>query len=879
MEKEGLSIKEAAERLAKYGFNEIKDVSAISSIKIFLRQIKKNYIIYLLFAAMIISFFVGKSITAYAILGVILLIVVTGFVQEFRAERAVKALKGMISPVSIVIRNSEETEILSREIVPGDILVLRSGEKVPADCVILEEKDLILNESLLTGEAKEVRKTAAKNPDKSSEENTLFMGSFIMNGRVTARVTHTAMNTKFGQIAEMISTAEKELPLQKKINHISKYMALVAIVFSVLTGTIIFLTNPFSESLVVEVLILVIALTVSAFPEGFPVVLITALSSGAYKMAQKNAIVNRMSIIETLGETTVICSDKTGTITKGEMTVRKIFSDNNLFDVSGIGYDSKGSILRSNEQVKLEKEETLRLLIHNSVMCNDSRIERAGEDNSYHTIGAPTEASLLILAAKAGVHKEDLSFQRIEEIPFSSERKIMSVLCKFEKENYVFSKGAPELLIEHCKFIKRYNGVFKLSEQEKLRILKTNKGFASDSLRTLAFAYKTVKSFSKDHFESDLVFLGLVGIDDPPRDEVKQSIILCKRAGIQVKMITGDDKETAIAVSKAIGLSGRVLVGSDLDKISEEELSKIVGEISIFARVRPEHKLKIVKALKLNSEIVTMTGDGVNDAPALKEAHIGVAMGKNGTDVSRSVADLTLKDDNFATIITAIREGRTIFKNIRKFVSYQLSCNYAELLVLFVGALLSPLLGWQVPLLLALQILFMNLVTDDLPAITLSMNPASQDIMEEQPRKKKEILNKSLIIWMLIAAFSMAAITLAAFFVSFNILNQGIDYARSTALLSLILVEIANAYNFRSFRKQVSFKSLARNPYLFYASVISIIATIIIIYSPLNKVFGTVPLTALDWVLSIVPALLIIFIFNFLKWLNEKREFFKLEHF
>ena len=879
MEQKGLSKQEATEKLRTYGFNEIKDVSLFSPIKIFLRQIKNNYIFYLLSIAVVISFFVGKSVTAYTILAVILLILTTGFVQEFRAEKAVKALKGVLMSISIVIRDSREIEIHSREIVPGDIIVLRSGEKIPADCVIIEEKDLLVNESILTGESKEIHKLAVNHPAKYSEQNTLFMGSFIMNGRSIAKVIHTGMNTKFGQIAGMISTAEKELPLQKKINKISKCMVIVSIIFSLLTGIAIFLTNPLSEKLVIETLILIIALSVAAFPEGFPVVLITALSTGAYRMAQKNAIVNRMSIIETLGETTVICSDKTGTITKGEMTVRKIFTDNKTFDISGTGYEAKGSILSSSKPINLEKEETLKLLIQNSVMCNDSTIQRTGVDNLYHIIGAPTEASLLILAAKTGIHTEDLDFQRIEEIPFNSDRKIMSVLCKFEKENYVLSKGAPEYLIKNCKFIKRYNGIFKLTEHEKNRILKINRDLTSDSLRTLAFAYKKVKSFSKDHFEQDLIFLGITGIDDPPREEVKESIAICKRAGIKVMMITGDDRETAIAVSKKINLSGQVLMGSDLDNMSEEELSKIVGEISIFARVRPEHKLKIIKALKLNSEIVTMTGDGVNDAPALKEAHIGVAMGMNGTDVSRSVADLTLKDDNFATIVTAIHEGRTIFKNIRKFVSYQLSCNYAELIILFLGVLFAPLLGWQIPLLLALQILFMNLVTDDLPAITLSLTPSSKDIMEEKPRKKKEILNKSLIIWLLISGISMAVITLTAFFFSFNILKQGMDYARTTALLSLILLEIANAYNFLSFRRRVSFSSLRANPYLFYTSIISIIATVLVIYTPLNKVFGTVPLTAIDWVLSVVPALLIILIFNFMKWLNEKKSLFNLEHF
>lgn len=874
MEKRGLTEKEAKKKLEQYGLNEIKESLVISPIKILFRQIKKNYIIYLLLIAVILSFIVGKSITAYTILVVIALVITTGFIQEYRAEKAIKSLRGILTHVSIVIRDSREKEILSKEIVPGDIILLRNGEKIPADCIVIEEKELLVNESILTGESREIKKIAAKSEKDYSEKDTLFMGSFIVNGKCLAKVIHTGMNTKFGSIASMISTAEKELPLQNKVNKISKYLVVVAIVFSILTGLFMIVGKPPSENLLIDALILMIALAVSAFPEGFPVVLITALATGVYKMAQKNAIVNRMSIIETLGETTVICSDKTGTITKGEMTVSKIFADNRLIDITGAGYEGKGDFLLYNKKINPIKDEVLSLLIKSSVICNDARIERTGEDNFYKINGTPTEASLLIMAAKAGMHTEDLNFKKVEEMPFDSKRKMMSVLCKLEKEDYVFSKGAPETLLKSCKKVQRNNGGFTLTEREKEKILDLNKELTSNSLRTIAIAYKKATSFSKDHFEEELVFLGLVGIEDPPREEVKESILLCMKAGIKVKMITGDNRETALAISKRIGLHGRVIEGQDLDKMTEIELSKIVNEIVVFARVKPEHKLMIVKALKINGEIVTMTGDGVNDAPALKEAHIGVAMGKNGTDVSREVADLTLRDDNFATIVMAIKEGRTIFKNIRKFISYQLSCNSAELMILFFGVLLAPFLGWQIPLLLALQILFMNLVTDDLPAITLALTPSSLDIMEEKPRKKKEILNKSLIIWFAIAGLSMAIMTLSVFFVSFNILNQTTEFARTTALLTLILLEIANAYNFISFRHKVNFESLRVNKYLFYASIISILATIAVIYSPLNKAFGTVPIGVVGWIIGIIPAIVIILIFNLLKRLNEKKKFF-----
>jgi len=878
MEKRGLSEKEAERSLEKYGLNEIRENSTNSPLKIFLRQVKNNLVLYLLIVATIISFFVGKTITGYAIIGVIIIVISVGFIQEYRAEKVIKSLKNMLVPISIVIRDGKERDIPSNQIVPGDLIVLRSGERIPADCIILEGKEVLADESILTGESREVSKVQVKDERKYSEENTLYMGSFIMNGRCLAKVIKTGMETKFGKIANMISTAEKELPLQKKVNNISKFMIIVAIIFSVLTGIFMYFESPYSEVLLIDTLILIIALAVSAFPEGFPVVLITALSTGAYRMAKKNAIVNRMSIIETLGETTVICSDKTGTLTKGEMTVKKIFQNNQLIEVSGAGYEGKGEFLLDNKKIDLKDEKVLDLFFKCAVLCNDSRIERTGEDKLFRIIGNPTEASLLIMASKAEIYSDDLKFERLEEIPFNSERKMMTVLYKQGKEKIIYSKGALEILIKKCKYIQRNNGIFTLTEREKKSILELNKRLTISAFRTLALAYKKIDKIDKNNFEKDLIFIGLAGIEDPPREEVKEAISCCLKSGISVKMITGDNRETAVSIAKQIGLNGKVLTGDELDDISEEELSKIVSEISIFARVKPEHKLKIVKALKLNGEIVTMTGDGVNDAPALKEAHIGVAMGKNGTDVSRSVADLTLKDDNFATIVSAIKEGRTIFKNIRKFVSYQLSCNYAELIILFIGVLLSPFLGWQIPLLLAIQILFMNLITDDLPAITLSFIPESKDVMEEKPRRKKEILSKPLVIWLVLAGFLMALISLSVFFITFNVLKYDFEHARTTALVTLIMLEITNAYNFLSFRKKVNFKALTVNKYLFYASIASIIATILALYTPLNKILSTVPLGLAEWMVAISASLIIVLIFNILKGINQKKGFWDLEH-
>lgn len=868
----GLTQKQAKKELEEYGYNELKEILKISPLKILLRQIKNNFVVYLLFAAMIISFFVGKSVTAYTILAVIILVVSMGFFQEYKAEKAIAALKKMIMPISIVIRDGEEIEISSREIVPGDIIILRTGEKIPADCFILEAKELRVNEAVLTGESQEIKKFELKSEKDYKKENQIFMGTLIVNGRCIAKVLHTGMNTEFGKIAGMISTAEKELPLQKKVNSITKYMVSIALIVSILTGFVMLIRNtPLSYALFIDVLIVVIALSVSAFPEGFPVVLMSTLASGAYRMAQKNAIVNRMSIIETLGETTVICSDKTGTITKGEMTIKKILCDNKVFEITGAGYEATGDFLLNSKKINVQKNNSLKLLLKAGVLCNDSKIERKGTDKEYIIKGTPTEAALLIASAKAGIFKEDLSFTRKEEIPFSSERKIMSVACKEKSENYIYSKGALEVLLKNCKFIQRENGIFTLLERDRKLIMKINKELTSKSFRTLAIAYKKSRFNNKDSFEKELVFLGLVGMEDPPREEVKEALNLCYIAGINVKMITGDNKETAIAIAKQINLNkGDIIEGEELDKLTDNELVKIVRNTVIFARVRPEHKLRIVKALKENGEIVTMTGDGVNDAPALKEAHIGVAMGVGGTDVTREVADLTLKDDNFATIISAIKEGRTIFNNIQKFVTYQLSCNYAELLIIFLGILL----GLPLPL-LALQILFMNLVTDNLPAITLGFNPSSQDVMEAKPRKKSHILDKKLISLIIIAGTIMGLITLGVFYFTLNILKQEIIVARTTALVTLIFFEIANAFNFRSFRKKVLNRSPFTNKYLIYASLISLLATFLIIYTPLNKVFETAPISLFNLLIALVASFIIIFVFDIMKLkkggLNNKR--------
>jgi len=869
----GLSTDDAKNNLVTFGHNEIIDVNKVFWYTILLRQVKNNFIIYLLFFSSILSFIVGKSITGYVIIGVILLVIGSGFIQEYKAEKAVSALKKMLVPVTLVIRDSKEQEVLSSEIVPGDILILRTGERIPADGVILFENNLLVNESILTGEAKEVSKSVLVGKDYK-EENKVYMGTFIVSGKCIIKVQHTGMNTKFGKIASLISSTEKELPLQIKINKITKILAFIGVSVALLTGILVLLQSQIiSAEAIVDVIILVIAISVSAFPEGLPVVLITTLSSGVYRMAKKNAIVNRVSIIETLGETTVICTDKTGTITKGEMTVKKIYTNNKYFEVTGIGFEKHGQILYNNTPITKNYDSDLDLLLKTAIICNDSIIKEVENDITYKITGTPTEAALLVMASKLDLFKDDYKVFRENEIPFTSEKKKMSVLVLESKSRYVYAKGAIEFLLKDCEYILKDGKIKRLTEKNKEEILNINSSFTKNALRTLGFAYKIYDN----NLESNLVFIGLVGMEDPPRDEVKETIELCKHSGIKVKMITGDNKETAIAIAKEIGIfNGEVIEGHQIDAITDDELFKIINNIVVFARVRPEHKLRIVKALKAHGEIVMMTGDGVNDAPALKEAHIGVAMGKTGTDVSRSVADLTLKDDNFATIVTAIKEGRTIFSNLRKFITYQLSCNFAQLFIILFGVIFASKFGWVIPILLPLQILFMNIVTDDLPAIALGFNPYSRDIMDEKP-KKKAIITKNLIILFLFSGIFIAGFTLFTYYFVFNILGMSSIYASTTALLTLIILEIFGAFIYRSFRKGVLTRSLLTNKYLFFASVISIIATLLIIYTPLNIVFNTIPLNFHDWLIALGVGILFIFIFDILKIINARRRFWSVE--
>ena len=869
MDFKGLSSREATDLLRVHGSNEIKDVGRVAPLMILFRQIRGNVVLYLLVVAMLLSFFVEKPITAYALLAIILLVVVIGFFQEYRAETAIQALRSMITPVSVVIRDGKTITIPARELVVGDIVLLRTGERVPADGLILEANELKVNESLLTGESAEVSKFVSRDGD-GPDTHYVFMGTFVVHGRATVQITKTGMSSRFGAIANLISREQKELPLQKKVNGLARYAIFVALFFALATGIIYALrADAFTATVLVDALIIMIALAVSAFPESFPVVLITTLSAGAHRMALQNAIVNRMSVIETLGETTVICSDKTGTLTKGEMTAKYAFVDGRVLEISGAGYTAEGEFRYEGASYDVSKDKVLDLVCKGAVACNDASISRSGSDDRYEVVGTATETALLVMAAKAGFVKEQLHVTRKAEIPFSSERKLMSVLVHMGKSSFVFTKGAPEYVLDACTKIHRKDGVFSLTVSERKRLAEMVHSFSTRGYRTIALAYKPSTGTTIDH-EKGLIFLGIVALEDPPRPEVIAALRECMHAGIAVKMITGDHRETALSIASQIGLHGPLLTGEHLDALSDSALVQCVGETVIFARVRPEHKLRIVNALKARGEVVTMTGDGVNDAPALKAAQVGVAMGISGTDVSRSVADITLKDDNFATIVNAVREGRTIFNNMRKFITYQFSCVLAEILVIFFGIFL----GLPLPL-VAIQILFMNMITDDFPAITLGLNPSSHDVMDHKPRRKESLLTRNHIHMLIIAGAIMGLGTLGVYVYALYIAGMDVAFARTAALVTLICFEIIGAFNFRSFRKSTLGRSPFVNRSLVMASFVSLLATFAILYTPISVFFETVALPWHWWIVSVVLAFVFVGIFDALKSFNARACFWK----
>jgi len=830
----GLDSKEAKKRLESYGKNIIKEKKRISPVKIFINQFK-SFIIGILIAAVVISLVIGERIDAIVIGIILVLNAAFGFVQEYRAEKAIEALKKMASLKAKVIRNNEKIEIDASEIVPGDILILETGDKIAADARLIEAINLETQEAALTGEStpvkKELKVLAEKTP-VADRINSVFSGTVITNGRGKAVAIATGMKTEFGKIATLIQEEkEKQTPLQLKLKQLGIWIGALTLIICF----IVFLTGVLKGEPILEFLIVAVSLAVAAVPEGLPAVVTISLALGVQRMVKKNALIRKLPSVETLGSTTVICSDKTGTLTHNEMTVTKIFTNNKIIDVEGSGYDTRGNFLEENKKINVEKIE---LLLKAGVLSNDSDLKDG------KIIGDPTEGALIVSAAKAGLIKKDLDKKapRIDEICFSSERKRMSTIHKEGNKKFIYTKGAPDVVIHLCDKIIENNKVRKLTEKDKHNILKINEEFAHEALRVLAFAYKPLTGKK----EENLIFIGLQAMIDPPREEVKLAIEKCKRAGIKVVMITGDHEATAVAIAKQLGLEGKSLTGQQLDNVTK--LENVVEDISIYARVNPEHKLKIIEALRKKGHIVAMTGDGVNDAPALKKADIGIAMGITGTDVAKEASHMLLTDDNFASIVNAVEEGRGIYDNIKKFVNYLLSCNLGEILVIFIAILI----GMPLPL-LAIQILWINLVTDGLPAIALGVDPASPHIMKRKPRNPKEkIMTKDITLNILIMGILMCVASLFLFNKYYLI---DLKKAQTIVFTTLVVLEIVRIYMVRS---QYNI-GIFSNKYLILAIVFSFLLQLAVVYSPLNKFFKTVPLGIVEWA-YIIGAAVCVFI-------------------
>ncbi|MBD3203398.1 calcium-translocating P-type ATPase, SERCA-type [Candidatus Woesearchaeota archaeon] len=878
--KKGLSQKEADNRLDKYGLNELKEGKKISKLQIFISQFQDPLIL-ILIAASVIAAIIGyleylshggdifENMLDSIVISIILFLnAILGFVQEYNAEKAIEALKKMASLKAVVIREGKQKEVEAKELVPGDIIILSEGERIPADSRLIEAVSLQTQEAALTGESLPIKKEITVYDEElpvGDRKNMVFSGTVITSGKGKAVVVSTGMKTEIGKIATMLQDTKKELtPLQKRLEQLGKFLTILILAIC----AVVFGAGVFRGMAIVDIFIFAVGLAVAAIPEGLPAVVTISLSLGVKRMVKRNALIRKLPSVETLGCTTVICSDKTGTLTHNEMTVKKIYADDEIIEVKGSGYEPKGSFSKSTK--------SLELLLKIGVLNNDARIDKEGKE--YKIIGDPTEGALIVSAEKAGINKEILEnkYPRKKEIPFDSSRKMMTTIHHIDEKKYAYVKGAPDILLDRCNRVIEHGKIKKLTKNQKKIIMDANQNFANDALRVLGFAYKEIKTDKKKEWEKNLIFVGLQGMIDPPRKEVKDSIAKCKTAGIKVIMITGDFKGTAVAIGRDLNIEGKAITGTDLENI---DLSKEVGNIGIYARVNPEDKMKIVAALKEKGHVVAMTGDGVNDAPALKRSDLGISMGITGTDVAKEASDMILTDDNFTSIVNAVEEGRTIYDNIRKFVVYLLSSNIGEVFVAFFSLIFLKTLPVGVK-----QLLWINLVTDGAPATALSVEPGEKGLMNHGPRKKDEnIINKNIGVSMFIIGFIMMIATLGMFIYSLKLTgwNFGMPfdekshdfiYASTVAFTTLMMLQMFNVLNAKSQRESVLNKEMFSNKYLWFAIMTSIILQLVVIYTPLNAIFGTVPLGLKDWILITIVSSSVLFVGELLKLIGIKHK-------
>lgn len=850
----GLKATETEYRLRQHGANELNQTKRVSALQTFLSQFK-SILVLILLAATIISALIGEVTDALVITLIILANALLGFVQERRAEKALEAMKNLTASKARVMRDGETTEIPAREVVQGDILLLEAGDRVAADARLLHTASLEMDESSLTGESTPVRKLARDfNPETplADRGNMVYMSTSVMSGRGRAVVVATAMGTELGKIAKLVQAEEQtETPLQQKLNRFGKQIGLlvVAIIIIIFAAKMLEGLNP------VEVSMVAISLAVAAVPEGLPAIVTVTLALGVARMALKNAVVRRLSSVETLGSVTVICSDKTGTLTRNEMTVKQLYVGRDLVEVTGEGYRPEGQLLRDEMSVDSLHDTGISRLMQTVALCNDADLVQEGE--FWRIRSDPTEGALLVAAAKSGIMFDELreSSPRIDEVPFSSERKRMTTINKAPDEGvFAYMKGAPEVVLECCNSIFNNGGERDLSKEEKLKILDLNQEMASHGLRLLGAAYKqlpSVAQYDPVDVERNMVFVGLVGMIDAPREEAKRAIMTCKEAGIKVVMITGDHKSTAVAVAQELGLiegSGIVLTGAEVDRLNDTELDEVIEDVVIYARVSPEHKTRIVRALKKKGHIVAMTGDGVNDAPALKNADMGIAMGITGTEVSKEASDMVLADDNFATIVTAVEEGRRIYDNIAGFIRFLLAVNFAEVALIP----LATVLGIPFPL-LPVQILFVNVVTDGLPAAALGFDPPDPDVMQQRPRNPKEGLLSRCKLFILASTLLMLIGAMASFYWGLITANEVV--ARTMTFTQIVFFELIVIFNCRSETRSVFRLNPTSNRWLLAAVASSALIQLLVVYMPFfQNLLGTTPLDTTQWIVVLLTS-------------------------
>jgi len=848
----GLSSKEAKERLEKFGFNELKEEDKKSFLVKIIAQFS-DFLIIILMAAAAVSVFVGEIKDAVVIMAIVIVNSLLGIYQEGKAEKALDALKKMTSPTAKVIRDARAEEIPSSNLVVGDIVILEAGDIIPADLRLIESSNLKIEEASLTGESVPTEKDSSEIYDSEvslgDRHNMAYMSTILTYGRGKGVVVETGHGTEIGKIATMIQTIEDEnTPLQIKLNKLGKVLGLTTIAVCVA----VFGIGVLQGREILEMFMVSISLAVAAIPEGLPAIVTIVLAIGMNKMVERNAIVKKLLAVETLGATSVICTDKTGTLTQNEMTVVKVFTNQKVIDVEGNGYAPFGDYKIEGEKISIESVKGLNMLLTMAALVNDAKLEKTEEQ--YKIIGDPTEGALVTLAEKGGFNSKNLNaqYKRIEELPFDSTRKMMTTFHQMPDGDEVasFTKGAPDIIIDRCSKVLIDGEIVTFTPELKEIAINQNIEFSRNALRVLAIAYKEYKNLpdkpTPEINEVDMIFVGLTGMIDPPRPEAKEAIKLCKNAGINTIMITGDYKETAYAIAKDLGMvehESQAMMGENINYMSDDELREVVKNTKVFARVSPEHKVRIVTALKDNGEIAAMTGDGVNDALAIKKADIGISMGITGTDVAKNTADMILTDDNFASIVAAVEEGRIIFSNIKKFVYFLLSCNIGEIILVAVSIIF---LNLPVPL-LPIQLLWLNLVTDSFPALALGVEKGEPDIMNHKPRDPDEaILDKNMIIGVMFQSLAVGGAALLAYVTALN--HYGIDdllHARTITFTTLITAELLRAYSSRSQKFTLIEIGIFSNKSMVYATLGAFALMLGVLYIPvLHNIFYTF---SLDW--------------------------------